>query len=175
MKKIISLAAALVISVSAFAQFQVGAGYLNQQFVTKDVGTSNANGFYAGVSYNIPLSFLDGLGFAPGVYYGFGAFKDVDSKLHSINIPVLATFTWDLGVGNLFFDLGPEFAIGLGDWYGDDSVYKPFDLKLALGAGFTYKFIQLNFGYDWGMLNICNVGVGTIHNNYIHAGLAFVF
>ena len=191
MKKLITVAAALIVSISAFAQFQVGAGWLGSQWTYGNGSESNlANGFYAGVSYNIPIA--GDIGIAPGVYYGLTfrtgkvlGFDAAKLQHHSVNIPVMVTYGMDLGPGRLFFGAGPTASIGVaykykdtvlgttGDLYEDDN-FGRFNLLMGIVGGYTISHIQFNFGYDWGLLDLDKTD-GKRHQNLIHAGIAFVF
>ena len=80
MKKIFAtlLAASLMLlGTQAFAQISVNAGYLNSSMKVGSADPSNANGAYAGVSFNVPL--VGGLAIAPGVYYSMITSKSTAS------------------------------------------------------------------------------------------------
>ena len=81
MKKLLAtlLAASLaLIGTQAFAQMSVNAGYLNTSSRNSNASNpSNYNGFYAGVTYNIPI--VAGLCVAPGVYYSMIGGKETSS------------------------------------------------------------------------------------------------
>lgn len=186
MKKIITILAAAVMMLTAsnaFAQIAVGAGYLNATDKIDD--NSNAlNGFYAGVSYNIPIA--GGLAVAPGVYYS-GLFKSgelfslsllntkVDSKLaeHFINVPVNFNYNFELAPDmTAFIFAGPTFQYGLAsktkiegtaagysgdkdiDNY-DDSDYGKTNVLLGGGVGMNLMdSFQITVGYDYGLMNL---------------------
>ncbi len=200
MKKLITVAAALIVSISAFAQFQVGAGWLASQFTNGNGDSSGLyNGFYAGVSYNIPIA--GDIGIAPGAYYGltFRNADNVKSNHHQVSIPVMVTYGMDLGPGRLFFGAGPTASIGIawksettnsavnsiidaldeavgntGNLYQDSDNLSRFNLLMGIVGGYTISSFQFNFGYDWGLLDL-NKSNGKLHQNLIHAGVAFVF
>ena len=203
MKKIMTIAAMLLIGATAFAQIHVGAGY------TKGITKTNAsddnglsNGFYAGASYNIPI--VAGLGIAPGVYYNFLTAKenllsfgstslDATQKEHYINIPVLVNYAFDLGTVKLFAYGGPTASFGVSsklrydvasgsntadktiDLYDDDYDYSRTDVKLGIGGGVQFGCFQVNVGYDWGMFDRDNSDNGKLHSNLLHAGVAYIF
>lgn len=96
MKKLIAtlLAASLaLIGTQAFAQLSVNAGYLNSSaknpYGVKTDQPSNYNGFYAGVTYNIPI--VSGLCVAPGVYYSFVGGQATKSA--SVSLPFVGTIS----------------------------------------------------------------------------------
>ena len=55
----------------------------------------------------------------------------------------------------------------------------PFDVKLGVGFGYNWKFIQANVGFDFGLLNRAKTkdytGDYRETANAVHAGIAFVF
>ena len=171
MKKIITLLAAAVMMLSAsnaFAQIAVGAGYLNATDSFKNGSSTekaNSNGFYAGISFNIPIA--GGLAVAPGVYYSGLFSKDdvfstsflntkVDSKTqeHYINVPVNFNYGIEMAPDmTAFIYAGPTLQYGLAsktkvegtiagysgdkdvDNYADGSDYGKMNVLLGGGVG----------------------------------------
>lgn len=131
MKKILStlLAASLMlIGTQAFAQISVNAGYLNSSLKVGSSDPSNANGGFAGLSFNVPL--MGGLAIAPGVYYSMITSKSTASAVipflnipisgastfmeHAINVPVYLNYNIGLNRDTNFFIFGgPTFQYGL--------------------------------------------------------------
>ena len=221
MKKFFVIAAMLLAGVTAFAQVNIGAGYMWDFWAQKNgnskVGTRSMNGVYAGLSYNILL--VDGLGLAPGAYFSWATGIDLDrdgkkvketwgstegfvkSTHMAITIPVHITYTMDMGPGKAFAYLGPAFQYSLAlneELKVNSSIvdvnYKskllakddeghralsPFDVKLGVGFGYNWKFIQANVGFDFGFLNRCKTkdytGDGRETANAVHVGIGFVF
>ena len=124
----------------------------------------------------------------------------------ALTIPVHVTYTAELGPGGFFAYLGPAFQYGLslknygttvsGDGIeisldGDkDKAYNmfkknddgnrlnvPFDVKLGVGFGYNWKFLQANVGFDFGFLDrdANKEDKYKQHANAVHAGIAFVF
>ena len=123
----------------------------------------------------------------------------------ALTIPVHLTYSMDLGPGKAFAYLGPAFQYGLslknysatatiadgvdvtigGDkskatnWFKKNDegnrLANPFDVKLGVGFGYNWKFIQANVGFDWGFLDRDPEDNFKSHANAIHAGIAFVF
>ncbi len=53
-----------------------------------------------------------------------------------------------------------------------------FDVQLGLGAGVQFKSVQIEFGYDWGLLNRYSGDYAdnhTMRRNQLYAGVGFVF
>ena len=209
MKKIIAIAAAaamLFAASEASAQVIVGAGYVNSTTTSKvsdNKASSDANGFYVGASYNIPL--VGGLGLAPGLYYEFlGSSSKKDAGIftasgtpteHYLNIPVMVNYSFGLASDcSLFAFAGPTLEYGLasstkleasaGGISGEKTVnnydaddYGRFDCLLGLGVGFNIRAFQVKVGYDFGMVNryTGSSDKASLHRNQVHLGVAYVF
>lgn len=116
----------------------------------------------------------------------------------ALTIPVHVTYSMDLGAGKAFAYLGPAFQYGLSlksfvkastsssegkkvseNLFAKDEdgnrVYSPFDVKLGVGFGYTWKFIQANVGFDFGFLDRDPLDNFKANANAVHAGIAFVF
>jgi hypothetical protein len=120
-----------------------------------------------------------------------------------MQVPVHLTYSADLGGGKFFAYLGPAFEYGFslktwtkvkGSGEGNitsENLYKmneanerynnPFDVKLGVGFGYNWKFIQANVGFDFGFLNRDKTRFTNPDSNFkcnandVHAGIAFVF
>lgn len=217
MKKVLAVAAFLLLGVSAFAQWHFGAGFKYEyapQFVDgKKSLTYDMSGVYAGASYNIEITNF-GLSLAPGAYVSFvtGTGRDIDGKKEvyrssvgwlrngsrhfSLMIPVHAVYSMDLGPGKAFAYAGPALECGMDfrSWskgYNDlDGHYKTvsdnyyskkgydwrvLDLKMDIGFGYQWKFLQANVGFDWGLIDKDPSQSYTLHVHGIHIGAAYVF
>ena len=185
MKKILTtlLAASLMLlGTQAFAQMSVNAGYLNSTLKTGNV-SDNANGAFAGISFNIPLS--GGLGIAPGVYYSLLASKSGSAATifgipvsgsstfmeHAINVPVYLNYGFGLsGDTKIFLYGGPTLQYGLASTVKYDGsvggasgskTYSNYDdedfnrMNVYLGGGMCFQVssLQITVGYDYGMMN----------------------
>jgi len=185
MKKFIStlLAASLMLlGTQAFAQMSVNAGYLNSTLKTANA-SSNANGAYAGVSFNIPIA--GGLAVAPGIYYSMLASKSGDAASifgvtisssstfmeHAVNVPVYLNYGIDLARDTkVFLFGGPTLQYGLASTVKyDESVgsasgshtynnysnenFNRMNVYLGGGMGFKVSALQIIVGYDYGMMN----------------------
>ena len=120
-----------------------------------------------------------------------------------MQVPVHLTYSAELGGGKFFAYLGPAFEYGFslktwtkvkGSGEGNitsENLYKmnsanerynnPFDVKLGVGFGYNWKFIQANVGFDFGFLNRDKTRFTNPDSNFkcnandVHAGIAFVF
>ena len=176
MKKILSfvaVAAVMMFAGKANAQLTIHAGYQNTTTSVSGDGatiTANdgANGFYAGVDYNIGLGTAN-MGVAPGAMFSYH--KD----MMDLRIPVM--FNWSESISNDMtagVGVGPIFNIGLaGDMYGDTWEMKRFDIAVGANAWIGYKQARLEFGYSYGLLNRFS-GTGdykwTINKFYVGLG-----
>lgn len=126
MKKVIAIAAALMlVGTTAFAQ-NFGAGYVQS---TKTDGSSSvaANGFYVGFGYSAPI--VSGISLNPGIYYEFltnssasgasvpgivsvsGSSKTTE---HYVNIPLHLSFALNFAPTFKFFVYGgPTASVGI--------------------------------------------------------------
>ncbi len=132
MKKLIVTLTALVIGLSAQAQWLPGAGYIHTIDTYKNTsGSSNVNdhlnGFYLGASYNLAITNV--LGLAPGAYLTFAGQSNAESQgigqiisgtvaSHytevAFNVPLHLTFQAPLGdEAKIFAYGGPAVQLGL--------------------------------------------------------------
>lgn len=172
MKKILTVLAAsamMLISMSASAQFSVGAGYLNSSAKTKTgntVTSSPMNGFYAGGEYLISEG--SGFGVSAGAYFeylmsnksysSFIASAETKTRESYLDIPVHFNYSVDLPHAlRAYVFAGPDFSIGLSSKVEasasiggisssgeltdmyDDMGLKRFDILMGAGAGVDYN------------------------------------
>lgn len=200
MKRIITtLACAVLIASTAFAQASIGAGYLSSTEVVKSGNSSTQrtplNGFYVGMGYTVPIA--AGINFTPGVYFGMAAKSNATSifglKIEGkqqdtfINVPLHFSFGADLGSGLRFFAYGgPSASFALTskivsgsttyDRLQDNDSLQRFDIMLGAGVGLQFNdMVRFQVGYDFGMLNRYTSDNITVTRNQLTAGLAFLF
>ena len=205
MKKIFTtlLAASLMLlGTQAFAQMSVNAGYLNSTLATKNT-KDNANGFYAGASFNIPIA--GAFGIAPGVYYSLLTSKETASigsiisgsgtfTEHAINVPVYLNYGINIARDTkVFLFGGPTLQYGLASNVRydaqvagvsgsntvsnyNDSNFNRMNVYLGGGLGFQAGAFQVTVGYDYGMMNQYK-GDNAIncHRSNLKIGAGFVF
>ena len=195
MKKIITLMAILfaaMISANSFAQIRwsatagFGQGTLSEKSGGVTVSDTD-NGIYAGILGEMPIQEVENLGIEAGLVYSWFTDKTegVKQNFHALNLPVKAKYCFPLNNEFGFFALaGPTLSLGLSatdkkdgqslDLY--DENLKRFDIKLGIGAGFSYNDkLELRLGYDWGLLNQSQVSGTTASISYLHIGLAYKF
>lgn len=205
MKKFFStlLAASLMLlGTQAFAQMSVNAGYLNSTLKTSNT-SDNANGAYAGVSFNIPIA--GGLAVAPGVYYSLLTSKETASlgsvftgsgtfMEHAVNVPVYLNYGIDLARDTkVFLFGGPTVQYGLASQVKydanvagvsgsktfnnyDDDDFNRLNVYLGGGLGFQVSALQITVGYDYGMMNqYKGDNAQQCHRSNLKLGVGFVF
>ena len=163
MKKIltiISVAAAMLVSVNSNAQSQwgFGGGFISGSFTGKDnPDLKSFPGFYLGIDRNWAFSSLEGLSLDPGVNFVYMS-KD-KKRLPSIQIPVNIKYSFELAPDFTFSAFtGPVFNFGMtsNGYSKDDLIYggrlKKWNAQWDLGAEITYsQSISLRIGYNFGM------------------------
>lgn len=200
MKKVFStlLAASLMLlGTQAFAQASFNAGYLNSTLATEN-SSANANGAYAGISFNIPV--VGGLAVAPGVYYSMITGKSLDLGTiatgtlteHAVNVPVYLNYGIDLARDTKFFVFaGPTLQYGLasnvkyssglvsGSMTTDnykDSDFNRMNVYLGGGVGFEAGPVLVTVGYDYGMMNqYKGDNAASAHRSNLKIGVGFAF
>lgn len=205
-KSIITLALLFAAAMTSFAQLSIGFGYRGELHDFKDSKDSkkelyDLHGAYLGVSYNFCFNGdEDGFGIAPGAYFSFAG--DIDNNIFtrhtSVEFPVHLTYSLEAGPGIFSVYAGPAFNVGINfkqkwigegayeetpiDWYKKDvGILSRFDLKAGLGLGYRWEHLQVNVGWDFGVLNryLKDVRKLTPEAKYrMHAwkvGLAYVF
>ena len=206
MKRILStlLAASLMLlGTQAFAQVSVNAGYINSTRTTKDAKSANANGAYAGFSFNLPIA--GGFGIAPGVYYSMITSKDITNigslysgtgkfTEHAINAPVHLNLSFGARDTKFFVYGGPTFQYGLKSISkfeneivgvvsvksGDIDNYKDannarFVIYAGGGVGLNAKGIMVTVGYDYGITTLDKSGKSDSHRANLKIGLGYSF
>ena len=205
MKKIFSIvlaASLMLIGTQAFAQMSVNAGYLNSTLKTSNT-SDNANGAYAGVSFNIPIA--GGLAVAPGVYYSMLTSKETASlgsifsgsgtfMEHAVNVPVYVNYGIDLARDTkVFLFGGPTLQYGLASTVKydanvagvsgskttsnyDNANYNRMNVYLGGGMGFQISALQITVGFDYGMMNQYKGNNATqCHRSNLKLGVGFAF
>lgn len=206
MKRFVSiiLAASMMLAAqSSFAQVIVGGGYLNSTLNTEGSNPSNANGAYAGASFNLPVA--EGLSVAPGIYWSMLTSKDVSSlgnwitttgtfTEHALNVPVLLNYGVNFGANSKFFVFaGPTAQYGLsstvrtdvtsviGDGTNtinnyEDGNFNRFNVYVGGGLGASLSKLTLYVGYDYGLLNqYTGTDAAKAHRSNLKVGVGFNF
>ena len=168
MKKIVVIAAALLLSVTAFAEgFGIVGGYTSSSLQLKETNFKSSNGIHAGFAYNVPLVF--GFSLQPELIYnvkGYNwegsttdALKDQALKFGYVEVPVQLQWGPDLLLlrpyvlaepfagfavtGKKFIEKGSTNV----DW---DSFKSRLEYGVGVGAGIeVYNRVQVSVKYYW--------------------------
>lgn len=184
MKKFIILAAALLVSWQAQAQFVLGGGFmhtLEKVTSTFSDGTYShkgaMNGIYVGGNYYYNLDQVaDGLAFLPGVNFSMllgrhWAFSDVRVSELALNLPLQLGYTYPISDNvKIFGQTGPTLQIALSHKAKDNqgTTYSllrkdnkfgesrgRFNLYWGLDAGVEInEQYRIDLGWDLGLLNL---------------------
>ena len=205
MKKILTsvlVASLMLLGTSAFAQVSVGAGYVNGKYnysTSSSKYSQNANGFYAGLEYTVPVGEVFGL--SAGVNYEMLMSKNYNLyslsgniKESYINVPVRLNIGANLGDSRIFAFGGPTLSyalsskaeVGVGGFTGMVDLYDKeffenrFDVMVGGGLGIDLmERFRVTVGYDFGMFNKLDDGDDSASakftRNRLHAGIAFLF
>lgn len=184
-KVIITLFAVLALaSTQAFGQAFAGLGYFNATY--SGHSSAQANGFYAGVGYDIALS--GQLAVTPGIYYGLalGAEDALGGKTneHLVAVPVHFSYGFELASDTKVFPyLGPMFEYGLSKeytngkisvkGYGDDA--RRFNILLGGGVGLDVANIRITVGYDRALLSYSTEEDYNIGKGIVRLGVGYKF
>lgn len=145
MKRFLLLFCLLTLAVShpLSAQISIGAGYLNT-LANSGVEKTSGNGFYAGVSYRIPL--MESFSLIPGLYFTrakapqevFPSSSHLSADDYYVEKALLASFHlhWDINLSShvrAFLYAGPSLQYGLQCQAFSDAYGKPQDLYSGNG------------------------------------------
>ena len=168
MKKLIVIAAALLLSVSAFAEgFGIVGGYTASSLKLEEMSFKNSGGVHAGIAYNLPL--VAGFSIQPQLIYnvkGYNWEGDKDAtalqeklKFGYVEVPVQLQWGPDLLLLRPYVLAEPfaGFAV-TGKKFLDKDVTKidwdGFKSRLEYGVGVgagieIYNRVQVSFKYYW--------------------------
>ena len=204
MKKVFAIVAlaAMFFAGKAQAQISVNVGYAPETFTTKfgnDSSTENYQGFFAGVTYIVPI--VSGFGVAVGPQFRMNTKStsvtilnittSVKDTQMLIDVPVL--FNYAIGVSRDFSIapfVGPMFSYAVSGttkttvgtnantskWYGDNSGLNPFNINVVGGVSASYSMVKLFAGYRLGLMDQeKNSDIITLKTQGFFVGLGFDF
>lgn len=205
MKKLIILAAALLMGWQAQAQIILGAGFIHASERVKYSELENnfthqgsMNGIYAGASYYYSLDELvDGLAFQPGANLSMllghhWDFTTVKVRELAFNVPLLVGYTFPISeTVKLFGQTGPSLQVALAYKAKDQQgttwsllnknntfgeSRNRFNLYWGLSAGAEVnENIRFELGWDLGLLNMSADKSLSIRRGYLHLGVGYLF
>ena len=208
MKKVFAFVAATVLFAGiASAQLGINVGYAPQTYKTtytysgtSTTGTSEMNGFFAGVNYNINLT--GDLGVSLGANYRMNTSSDESTVLgitteskatqSLVDVPILFNYGLKLTDAlKLSVFAGPTVSFALAgnthtkvtalgvttegdsDWYGDGSNMNKFDISGTVGVNVQYNAFRLFGGYNLGLLNLSSADNTTMKASNWFIGLGY--
>ena len=204
MKKIIVLAAALLIGLQAQAQIVANGGFAvafeNAKVDGFDGYYSHPSalfGVYAGGNYYYSLdNIVDGLAVMPGANLSllFGRhwdFSDVKVRELALNLPLQACYTYEINKDlSVFGQTGPTLqfalthkAITSGATYNLLSkknnfgeVRSPFNIYWGFAGGVEVsQMLRIEVGYDFGFFNLSRTDGIRISRGFLHFGVGYLF
>lgn len=205
MKKIIVIAAALLLGFQAKAQIIADAGFaVAFENTRNDLGyyhPSNMFGVFAGANYYYNLdNIVDGLAVLPGANLSvlIGRYwdnRDYRTREIALNIPLQASYTYEINDKiKVFGQTGPTLQLALahkvshqGNTYSllnknNDfgQARKPFNIYWGFAAGVEINDqFRIDVGYDLGFLNLNrrveHSVINKISRNFLHIGVGYLF
>ena len=200
MKKLIILAAALLLGWQAQAQIIADAGFAVAFEKTKTAEGNRPTsmlGVYAGANYYYNLDdLMDGLAVQPGLNFSllFGRhweFYDVRVRELALNLPIPISFTYEINDNlKVFGQTGPtiQFALthkamdptGIYNLLNKQNAYgwvrSPFNLYWGIAAGVEVNdMLRIQTGYDFGFFNLSRSESIKINRGFLHFGVGYLF
>lgn len=205
MKKMMVLAAALLLGWQANAQIIANVGYAHgfenvKVNVISDVNnhlSAHLDGLYAGANYYYSLdNVLDGFAVVPGANFSFLLSRTVtDHRIREValNVPVQASYTYEINnVVKIFGQTGPSLQLGLVhkvidggtgtsySLYNQNNQYKyarnRFNIYWGFAAGVEVsETFRVEVGFDLGFLDLGRGPDIHIGRNVLHFGVGYLF
>lgn len=189
MKKVLLVAATLMITLMANAQVSIQVGYLSNTLKSESDAVGRLTGKYRGVmavaDYNLHIT--EYLGVAPGVGIDYSFNNYSGSKYKELGLFAPVDINYCLPVNDNFslsLFAGPTFYYGLFsketgvnppyDYYESDS--KRFDV--SLGGGFWLDIVEnirVKVGYKFGLMNTSKIAGVKDRTNFLSIGVGYVF
>ena len=167
--------------------------------------TPSLDGLFLGARYNVDLeNWMDGLFFIPGLNFSALRGKVIVANMVlpnttvreiAINLPLHLKYRYEFMSNFAVYGFaGPTLQLGLLNNIVDKNdnstsrynMYKenklgysprtPFNLYLGLGAGVEVsERIQVNVGFDFGLLNLTTGQNYKLHRNVLKIGIGYIF
>ena len=160
----------------------------------------NRLGYNFGIGVNVPLYYFRsdcGLRLQTGLFVeSKGTKEEYEDSYEGVKatytttylqIPVMAEFRSEVAQStNVFINIGPYFAYGIGGNYDDNLSIMPtgslftnilnrFDCGLTYGAGVIYKKVKFGIWYETGLVDISNVEEYSIKTRNLMFSLSYIF
>jgi len=182
MKKMMMIAAMMLMSIGAFAQNEVGQFTLqprvglNISKITGD-GTKSTVGMAAGVEAEYGI--LEKLGVTAGLLYSMQGYKadgaDKKSCMDYINIPILAQYYVIPGLA-VKAGVQPGFLVRASyDGNSFSDACKKFDFSIPVGVSYEYKSFVLDARYNFGLTKTAKNANEKTKNSVFQIVLGYKF
>lgn len=186
MKKLLTLAALMFVTVAASAQITWSVkGGVGLATCTADDGIELENKLVGRLGVGVEKPFAANWSLMPSLELAAKGCKfdgGGDISVYYLQLPVLAAYRFNLNDSwNLTVKAGPYFAFGMfgniSDEYGDADLFdvaERFDYGLDLGVDFEYHQYVFGLEYEYGLANINKEG-GDVKNAafFVTAGYKF--
>lgn len=182
MKKIFSLAVALIASVSMFAQSEVGSVNITPKVginianVTSDAGQKSKVGIVAGAEVAYQTSAKCAI--SAGALYSAQGYKvgdDGKANLNYLNIPVLANYYVAKGLA-IKAGIQPSILlsakVGGEDW---KEFLKKVDFSIPVGISYEVSNVVIDARYNAGVTQILKEGEGKAKHSVFQFTLGYKF
>ncbi len=202
MKKLLVLAALVLLGTQARAQLSADAGYVHgfehwKGYVAE--ADTNLDGVYFGGRYNLDLeNILDGLSFLPGanlsLMFGNSPISGMSARELAFNLPLTAAYSYEFTDEFKLLGLaGPEVQFGLMHGISHKSAGTSYDmynnnngsglgyrnrvnLAFQLGIGVeAAERVRVTIGLSLGLLNLNAIQDQRLHRNTLTIGGAYLF
>ena len=194
MKKILGiLFVSLFLSISAFAQLHLGAGYVNQSL--SEHNPHLLNGFYVGSGYSITIGKRSSIKDQKEYFRNNTLMLPIQVSYSIVSSPVFRLFV--SGGPSLSYELNTSYEYSSPTWEGSckdllsgsdrtietDIDYSRWSIGIGAGIGMVlYKHYRITAGYEYGLNNRLSgreyhtmQDDKSMHTKRIHLGLAYVF
>lgn len=183
MKKLITMATALLLSVGAYAQHEVGSVTIQPKVgmniasitdIADEADPSSRVGFVAGAEAEWQFSEMFSL--SGGLLYSMqGGKADGETiKADYLNVPIMANCYI---VKGLAVKLGIQPGFNINAKWGDADIEnaKTFDFSIPVGLSYEFANIQLDARYNWGLTKILDAEGADSKNSVFQITLGYKF
>ena len=193
MKKILLIVAALFVGMQAQAQLVADGGYFHGfENGNTTYSSPSLDGLFLGARYNVDLdNWMEGLSFVPGLNFSALRGKVMVANMVlpkttvreiAVNLPLHIKYRYEFMSNFAVYGFaGPTLQLGLLNNIVDKNKLgaaprTPFNLYLGLGAGVEVsERIQVNVGFDFGLLNLTTGQNYKLHRNVLKIGIGYIF
>ena len=183
MKKLITMATALLLSVGAYAQHEVGSVTIQPKVgmniasvtdIPDAADPSSRIGFVAGAEAEYQFSEMFSL--SGGLLYSMQGGKAMDETIKAdyLNVPIMVNC---YVVKGLAVKLGIQPGFNINAKWGDADLddAKTFDFSIPVGLSYEFANIQLDARYNWGLTKMVDWEDADSKNSVFQITLGYKF